>query len=593
MVEYMYELGQVLYAVAENGFYRSANRGDTWTRVKAPLEPKPFSMAEVKGTLYYSCITLNQDSALFRSDDNGLTWRVSPPPSEVRTWVDRVESLGGYLFLTSSGAVYRSRPDSAGWTRIGNPGTPAIWHWQSEGDTLWAFGRNGAFHTIDTGMIWIRDTPTDEIPEITIRWWKGARMLGSIYPTNDLIESKDFGATWTKLDQPFDILPRVALHSSGPNLLAHSRDETVFITSDFGVSWSRPSGDLRAMTDVDGVVFALAGYGELRQSNTHGATWSLAPLAIRLPLFTGPLAGGAGWLYAATSDSIFRRPAALDTRPWQYCPARTDPPRKNGVAYFAKLLAMGPQVYASTWDGRWQYSLDTAKTWNPVPASLQAAGPRDFAGQGVVLSGTDGGLYRSADSGKTWDPMTAPGQPALGDTVFSVLRSGNAFFAGGRGRIFYSLDEGLTWGSMGPAGFEGNVDEMEVQGGRLAFIAPGAGIWSGPLPAGYSAPVAITDPSRRHGGEPGLAQAGFRLKPGILRPGDRVEFRLPVSGPVRLSLYSVAGKRLADLYAGRLAAGSHSLALDPASREGMRAGYHLLRLKAGTRSWTMGAVLQP
>lgn len=130
---------------------------------------------------------------MFRSNVNGLSWRLSPTPAEDLIWADGAEGHAGYLFLTASGAVYRSRPDSAAWTRVPSPGTPAIWHWQSNGAVLRAFGRNGAFHSADTGAI------------------------------------------WTKLKQTYDILPRVELHASAPNLLAHSPDESLFIASDFGL----------------------------------------------------------------------------------------------------------------------------------------------------------------------------------------------------------------------------------------------------------------------------------------------------------------------------------------------------------------------
>jgi photosystem II stability/assembly factor-like uncharacterized protein len=241
MVKSMFEMGQVLYAVAVTGFFRSTNRGDSWTRVMAPMDPSILTMTEVQGTLYFSCITMNQDSSLFRSTDNGLSWHLFPTPGERLVWVDRVEGHAEFLFLASGSNLFRTRPDSAAWTRL-DPSSPlpAFWHLQSDGASLRAFGRAGAYHSADTGKTWVRDTPSEDHPEIGLKSVDGARMIGTITSGYHLVESKDFGATWTRLNQPFNLQGRTTLVSSGPNLLAYTPGKSVFLTANLGLSWARP-----------------------------------------------------------------------------------------------------------------------------------------------------------------------------------------------------------------------------------------------------------------------------------------------------------------------------------------------------------------
>ena len=81
--------------------------------------------------------------------------------------------------------------------------------------------------------------------------------------------------------------------------------------------------------------------------------------------------------------------------------------------------------------------------------------------------------------------------------------------------------------------------------------------------------------------------------PNPTREGGTLRFRLPSAGHVELTLFDVAGRRIARLVNGTLEAGDHRVAWDRADDRGRRvgAGVYQARLKAGTVERTLNLVL--
>ncbi len=97
------------------------------------------------------------------------------------------------------------------------------------------------------------------------------------------------------------------------------------------------------------------------------------------------------------------------------------------------------------------------------------------------------------------------------------------------------------------------------------------------------------------GVEPG-AVAGLRLAPARPNPvgeGTTLDFELPTEGPVRLTVFDVAGRRVRTLAHGTLAAGHHTLAWDGADEQGARVtpGVFFVRLVAAGKATQREVVL--
>ncbi|MBD3401749.1 T9SS type A sorting domain-containing protein [candidate division GN15 bacterium] len=83
--------------------------------------------------------------------------------------------------------------------------------------------------------------------------------------------------------------------------------------------------------------------------------------------------------------------------------------------------------------------------------------------------------------------------------------------------------------------------------------------------------------------------SGFALKqnyPNPFNPSTVIEFTLPAKSQVSVSVYDILGRRVADLFAGELAAGDHMVEWDGSDRDGVAAasGVYLYRIQAGAES---------
>jgi hypothetical protein len=85
----------------------------------------------------------------------------------------------------------------------------------------------------------------------------------------------------------------------------------------------------------------------------------------------------------------------------------------------------------------------------------------------------------------------------------------------------------------------------------------------------------------------------FSQAPNPTREGGTLRFRLPSAQHVELSLYDLAGRRIARLVNGRLEGGEHRVAWARTDDHGHRvaAGVYLARIKAGSVERTLNLVL--
>ena len=229
---------------------------------------------------------------------------------------------------------------------------------------------------------------------------------------NMLYRSGDGGKSWQKITMPPPEDGRIAavatsfaaagvMYVAGPGL-------GVVRTDDGGKTWVErteglPSRDVIAVaahaTQPDTVYAVVKEHGIYR-SQDAGKSWRMMDRGPRdglVQLIHSDMAGSmqTGWLFAATSSGIRRIMDCFCL--WQDA---------GGLASEARSVTYDPKQ----------------------PEHIYAA--------------TDKGLFRSSDGGENWMEMTSPISKAV---ALAFGHSGILYVINADGRLFRSMDEGVTW----------------------------------------------------------------------------------------------------------------------------------------------------
>ncbi|MBE2201260.1 MAG: hypothetical protein IAE79_21785 [Anaerolinea sp.] len=182
-------------------------------------------------------------------------------------------------------------------------------------------------------------------------------------------------------------------------------------------------------------------------------------------------------VFLAGSFGVFWADATAGTHEWQ---ATTI----TGLA--TAVSTQQERVFATVWTIGAQYNdaCDTTTcTWSVPTAPTGDKFVMDVLGRPSTSSepwllATTTALYRWQD--ESWQPPAAP-PPAT--TVYALAAHGSRLFAGlDDGGVWFSGDDGRTWGQLGALPAAANtVRDLYVAGGYL-YAATSSGIWRWPLP---------------------------------------------------------------------------------------------------------------
>lgn len=288
-------------------------------------------------------------------------------------------------------------------------------------------------------------------------------------------------------------------------------------------------------------------------------------------------------LYYAAGRQLARNTAlASMQREWDLLP-RTSFPSGGFVSAVASSRANpAHRVWYGTADGR-AYVLDDANAGSPTPVQVTGSGfpqrayinciavdPRDGDRAVAVFSNYNVvSLFLTEDGGASWiaiagnleeRPDGSGSGPSCRWAEFLHTPSGTVLFVGTTTGLYSTTAiDGMStvWRQEGAATI-GNVivdmiDAREVDG-TVAVATWGNGIFSA-----SAIPSGITESS-----SPGAALLGAPY-PNPARASATIPFTVPAelaSADVRLVLVDIAGREIAELYAGRPGAGEHRRRID-------------------------------
>lgn len=460
-----------LYAATDLGLYKSTDSGASWTLLYRDPQGTPVIAAVLdyrNPDTLYAAANAPAGSALqpnlLKSTDAGVSFRSIPVPIErefmgplpaiTTLAIDPVTS--GNLWLSASGAIYRSTDAGEHWQRslsvylgpllVAPPSLDDVMRSQTVFSRILFDQTNprriyaccisrpgtGLFRTDDGGTTWIEGArgpiagsggPTAAALDPR----NGALLYAPYY--HGLARSRDAGMTWAEVALPeVYLLDRFVESAFGPDgnlyvlsntgLVLRSADDARTWTASYG-PWSRQySGDFR---DVRIVAFSPA----------DSATFYVsAPVSLRKAFI-----------------------------------ARLDP--AGGVVWSTLLGGSGEDVAAAVaLDNAgdvWIAGTTSSKNF-PVVAPLQATRAKALTGD---MLGRDVFLTKLSSDGAHILYSTYLGGP--GDdsaNALAVDAAGNLYIGGDAGRSFPTANAMLSSGGSGSSGF---VAKLDATGRRLVY----------------------------------------------------------------------------------------------------------------------------
>jgi len=429
-------ISTILYAGTQDGVYRSANSGTTWTAT-ATTPRGVISLTvdpETPATLYAGTL----EEGVFCSRNSGVTWT----PANTGLGYAAVSSLvidhlsPGTLYACSNRGVFRSTDSGDHWVEI------------DTGITAWP--------SASTGIL------TRRVTSLVIDPVNSSTLFASSY--YGIFRSTDSGDHWTEADTGITAsvsddgalyrnVSSLAADLTTPTVLYAGTDGTgIFKSTDKGDHWTAVNtgltdlhvGSLVISPIVPATLYVNTGDGIFRSVN-GGTAWTAAntdTTSHAIALAVDPTTPAI--VYAGTDGSgVFRSTDAGDH--WTTV--------NTGLPYVrVTSLAIDPKstttIYAGAESGVFR-SGDGGATWTAKKAGISEWEAISLAidplTSTILYVGTHNGVYRSTDSGDHWTTANT----GMSKTRVAALainpQTPTTLYAGTNLGVFRSVDSGTTW----------------------------------------------------------------------------------------------------------------------------------------------------
>ena len=392
-------------------------------------------------------------NGIFRSDDQGATWRpsglVGQPLDRIvaRSGAPAAFARGSHGYLSDSGPLFVSRDGGQTWEATSLADVLGVALDPRDLSTVYAATRDGRLaRSTDAGRSWQYPSriPADEYGMDFALDSSGLYVL----TLSGLHKSVDGGASWTGVTQPEGYGRRIFVGKTG-------------------------------------ALYVVAEYNLFCRSTDGAATWTCSafpayvPSALILELDEG---GGSVPLLLATHSG-----GLLSSRDGGATWTETLAGSTHDAAQTHGLVSdeSGSVLLAGTETGVLR-SLDRGATWTSFSAGLQSAwidavapDPQDGS---RIWAGGLAGLFRSSDAGLSWSPVARPGAPEIHDIAVDPERSSTVYVASDR--VYRTDDDGATWSASptSPSARSLHVDPASpasvwAVGGQIYKSEDGARTW--------------------------------------------------------------------------------------------------------------------
>jgi hypothetical protein len=371
----------------------------------------------------------------------------------------------------------------------------------------------------------------------------------------------------------------------GSSIFAGTSGSGIFLSVDSGSSWSAVNAGLtyknvRSLAVSGDNIFAGTDSGVFLSTN-NGALWTLVNNGL-MTTSVRSLAVSGGNIFTGTDSGLFL--SANNGALWTSI---------NIGQTYSKIYSLAinnSNIFAGTWGGGVSVSTNGGISWtsntsasmaNTGVYALAVSGNNIFAGTYNGILG--GGIFLSTDNSTTWTPVnnSYPYNGLAGSTVLALaVVSGGFIFASNYGvGAWLTKDNGGLWEGVNtglPAELQGmygkglyGIFAFAVSNGYIFAGTDKWGIWRRPL----SEMVSILP---QHQQSLPL-RTKLHITSGTLHSSVILIYSIQSRGVIHLGLFTISGKRVAEVDQGEKTPGEHTVRFDS---EAIPAGLYVCRFRA-------------
>jgi photosystem II stability/assembly factor-like uncharacterized protein len=414
-------------------------------------------------------LAATSNAQLFRSEDDGDSWRAIPFPAQLRAtlhaFVLDPQNPGVYLVGLSSdipeySGILRSADSGLTWQRIPEADLKAVWSiaiWPRDSRVLAAGTEDGVFLTRNAGETWTRASPREN---------RGLRPVVSLAfdPTDSKVlyagtphlpwKTVDGGASWNSIHTGMlddsDVFS-IQVDASQPVRLFASACSGIYRSSNAGEKWTkliRAQGASYRTYQITqdpaqpNIVFAGTTSG-LEKSVDGGTTWRKLSTQSTRSIAFDPVRPGR--IYVATDEEgLFRSDnlgESLHAINRGFCNRRLGSLAASGKVLYVNSIqnsTSGPILRMS----------DSEQTWAVVPSVAKLIRKQVVrivsANSERLYIVTTSSLVVSADAGRSWREISAPSTSPLTDLLVPSA-DGHKLLVGTENGVFQTENAGETW----------------------------------------------------------------------------------------------------------------------------------------------------
>ena len=442
-VKSLHVTSTAIYAAAwDVGVLRSQNYGGSWVTCSAGLTDLKVNSVSSNGSFIFAVT----NDGVFRSSDEGVTWKLSNDGLPSGLTSGPIFNAGGTLFVGTSSGPYRSTNNGTTWSIANNVmGAKGCYAFALKGSTLFAGTATGVYATANNGDTWtavnggMTNALVSSLVAVGSVLYAGTQD-GQYYGDGGrgVFRSTDDGQTWTQISGGLGNLSVRALAANGAIILAGTNGSGAFRLPLGGTSWIAASAGMqvtyvRSLCVMGGTVFAGSGGSGLFRTTDGGASWQLVNTSA-LNTFVNALLVSDGTLFMGTRFGVARSTDGGNTWLWGF----------SGSVFEIRALAkVGSVLFAGTYGGGTSRSTDLGVSWVDFSSGLTNLNVRSLCVVGTAIyAGTAGGVFRSTDAGVSW---TAANGNLADQNIYAFSSVGSILFAGTLSGVYRSSDNGNSW----------------------------------------------------------------------------------------------------------------------------------------------------